>query len=164
MTNSTAYQSTSQLAQWENEGLSVNLSLNFNFNKTSQFVWVKGTKVRRPNLAPLAHPRPLSLLPSRLCVLCLIPPARVIPTTALPCGSMPPPSPRLRPPTSAAAGRLTGHGGVAPRGRVVGRHGPERPVGYGPAHGSDPLVRRAQRSGTPSQADENKLTLICAKK
>jgi len=39
--NSTAYKTHSQLAQWNNEGLTVNKNINMNFAKTNKFVMVK---------------------------------------------------------------------------------------------------------------------------
>jgi palmitoyl-protein thioesterase len=43
-TDSDSYKKYSQLAQWENEGSTANVTLNENFAKTEQFVWVKGNE------------------------------------------------------------------------------------------------------------------------
>ena len=43
-TDSDSYKKYSQLAQWENEGNTANATLNENFAKTEQFVWVKGNE------------------------------------------------------------------------------------------------------------------------
>jgi len=43
-TNTTNYKHYSQLAQWENEGETVDPMLNSNFARTESFVWVLGTQ------------------------------------------------------------------------------------------------------------------------
>lgn len=43
-TNTTAYKTYSQLAQWENEGNDIQSWRNDNYAKTSKFIWVLGTE------------------------------------------------------------------------------------------------------------------------
>ena len=123
-----AYKTYSQLAAWENEGNTINSTLNTNYAITDSFIWC--VSEFKMNLAVLCSGGCtfVQLLFDVLMRSCANPAALPLSYAFF-----------LLPPWQGVGD--AGHGGVAAGRRVVGRDGPQRPVWQSADHERNPMVR-----------------------